>query len=96
MTEHILKPTQCGRALLLSAVFATYSISLTHFSPALLDQGASMTCMEVVRDHSDPHTSTLGAVWSWKEKATWGGNRLACILPQHAAIYYSQGSRYCR
>jgi len=64
MTEHILKPTQCGRALLLSAVFATYSISLTHFSPALLDQGASMTCMEVVRDHSDPHTSTLGAVWS--------------------------------
>ena len=90
-TERIPEPAQCHRALLLSVqcVFATCLISLTHFSSALLDQGASLTWKEVVRDRSDPRSSTLDAICSWKWKATWGGNLLACILPQCTAIHYS-------
>lgn len=96
-TERIPEPAQCHRALLFSAqcIFATYSISLPHFSPALLDQGASLTWKEAVRDHSDLHSSALHAIHSWKGKAAWGGNLLACILSQCTAVYYSQGSRYC-
>lgn len=84
------------QALLLSVLFilATYSISLTFLLLYLITEHlwlgrkwweTTVTC-----------TLPLCVMCSWKWKAAWGGNLLACILPQCAAIYCSQESRYCK
>lgn len=47
------------------------------------------------RKQWETRSTSLHAVGSWKGETTWSGNLLACVLPPHTAITYSQGSSYC-